>query len=75
MTEELSQDEIDQLLSTLDDIETEAVLPGRNHKIKIYNFKRPDRFPKNQSVAFKVCLAARNRSYCEVREIICMKQV
>jgi flagellar motor switch protein FliM len=51
MTEVLSQDEIDQLLSAISSGEVEAVetqaLPAQRN-IKIYDFKRPDRFSKDQ---------------------------
>lgn len=51
MTETLSQDEIDQLLTAISsgDIETEEVSPQQDpRKIKIYDFKRPDKFSKEQ---------------------------
>ncbi|MFO7781019.1 MAG: flagellar motor switch protein FliM [Spirochaetia bacterium] len=51
MTEVLSQDEIDQLLTaiTSGDVETEEVSrPADQRKIKIYDFKRPDKFSKEQ---------------------------
>ncbi len=51
MTEVLSQDEIDQLLTAISsgDIETEEVQqPADQRKIKIYDFKRPDKFSKEQ---------------------------
>ena len=53
MTEVLSQDEIDQLLTAISsgDIETEDVSSASessNRKIKIYDFKRPDKFSKEQ---------------------------
>ncbi|NCN04220.1 MAG: flagellar motor switch protein FliM [Spirochaetales bacterium] len=53
MTEVLSQDEIDQLLTAISsgDIETEDVSAqseSSNRKIKIYDFKRPDKFSKEQ---------------------------
>jgi flagellar motor switch protein FliM len=47
----LTQDEIDQLLSSVDagDLEPEGFKPPQDHrKIKIYDFKRPDRFSKRQ---------------------------
>ncbi|MEJ2663637.1 MAG: flagellar motor switch protein FliM [Spirochaetia bacterium] len=51
MTEVLSQDEIDQLLSAIssgevETPETQAMPAQRN--IKIYDFKRPDKFSKDQ---------------------------
>ena len=53
MTEVLSQDEIDQLLTAISsgDIDTEDVAAqteSSNRKIKIYDFKRPDKFSKEQ---------------------------
>ncbi len=53
MTEVLSQDEIDQLLTAISsgDIEpTESLdsAPTDQRKIKIYDFKRPDKFSKEQ---------------------------
>lgn len=51
MNEVLSQDEIDQLLSAIStgDIETEDVTQATDQrKIKIYDFKRPDKFSKEQ---------------------------
>jgi flagellar motor switch protein FliM len=51
MTEVLSQDEIDQLLTAISsgDVETEEVAqPADQRKIKIYDFKRPDKFSKEQ---------------------------
>jgi flagellar motor switch protein FliM len=51
MTEVLSQDEIDQLLTAINqgDSEPEDVRPAADtRKIKIYDFKRPDKFSKEQ---------------------------
>jgi flagellar motor switch protein FliM len=54
MTEVLSQDEIDQLLSTINSggVSAEEVSPTiesrKNQNIKIYDFKRPDKFSKEQ---------------------------
>ncbi len=51
MTEVLSQDEIDQLLTAISagDLEAEeAPKPAEQRKIKIYDFKRPDKFSKEQ---------------------------
>jgi flagellar motor switch protein FliM len=51
MTEVLSQDEIDQLLTAISsgDVEPEeAQQPADQRKIKIYDFKRPDKFSKEQ---------------------------
>ncbi len=51
MNEVLSQDEIDQLLTAISsgDIETEEVTQQTDQrKIKIYDFKRPDKFSKEQ---------------------------
>ena len=51
MNEVLSQDEIDQLLTAISsgDIETEEVAQQTDQrKIKIYDFKRPDKFSKEQ---------------------------
>ncbi|MDR1636142.1 MAG: flagellar motor switch protein FliM [Treponema sp.] len=51
MTEVLSQDEIDQLLTAINagDTEPEDFRPtADNRKIKIYDFKRPDKFSKEQ---------------------------
>ncbi|MBN1524463.1 MAG: flagellar motor switch protein FliM [Spirochaetales bacterium] len=51
MTEVLSQDEIDQLLSAISsgEVETpEAQAMPAQRNIKIYDFKRPDKFSKDQ---------------------------
>jgi flagellar motor switch protein FliM len=51
MTEVLSQDEIDQLLTAISsgDVDTEDIpQPADQRKIKIYDFKRPDKFSKEQ---------------------------
>jgi flagellar motor switch protein FliM len=51
MTEVLSQDEIDQLLTAISsgDVERDdAPAPADQRKIKIYDFKRPDKFSKEQ---------------------------
>ena len=51
MNEVLSQDEIDQLLTAIStgDIESEEVSQATDQrKIKIYDFKRPDKFSKEQ---------------------------
>lgn len=51
MNEVLSQDEIDQLLTAISsgDVETEELAaPTESRKIKIYDFKRPDKFSKEQ---------------------------
>ncbi len=51
MAEVLSQDEIDQLLTAISagEINTEEVQqPTDQRKIKIYDFKRPDKFSKDQ---------------------------
>ena len=51
MTEVLSQDEIDQLLTAINagDTEPEDYKPAADtRKIKIYDFKRPDKFSKEQ---------------------------
>ncbi len=51
MNEVLSQDEIDQLLTAIStgDMETEDVSQATDQrKIKIYDFKRPDKFSKEQ---------------------------
>ena len=51
MTEVLSQDEIDQLLTAINagDAEPEDIRPTADtRKIKIYDFKRPDKFSKEQ---------------------------
>lgn len=51
MTEVLSQDEIDQLLTAISsgEIDTEEVHQATDQrKIKIYDFKRPDKFSKDQ---------------------------
>ena len=51
MNEVLSQDEIDQLLTAIStgDIETDEVGQAADQrKIKIYDFKRPDKFSKEQ---------------------------
>jgi flagellar motor switch protein FliM len=50
-TEVLSQDEIDQLLTAINagDTDPEDFRPARDsRKIKIYDFKRPDKFSKEQ---------------------------
>jgi flagellar motor switch protein FliM len=51
MTEVLSQDEIDQLLTAISsgDMESEDMTQNTDSKkIKIYDFKRPDKFSKEQ---------------------------
>ncbi len=51
MAEVLSQDEIDQLLTAISagEVNTEEVhQPTDQRKIKIYDFKRPDKFSKDQ---------------------------
>jgi len=51
MTEVLSQDEIDQLLTAISTGEVDADEMNRTtdqRKIKIYDFKRPDKFSKDQ---------------------------
>jgi flagellar motor switch protein FliM len=51
MTEVLSQDEIDQLLTAINagETEIESIKPTADtRKIKIYDFKRPDKFSKEQ---------------------------
>ena len=51
MTEVLSQDEIDQLLTAISsgEIDTEEIRETADQrKIKIYDFKRPDKFSKDQ---------------------------
>ena len=51
MTEVLSQDEIDQLLNALTSGEVDAEDMSKNQdqrKIKLYDFKRPDKFSKDQ---------------------------
>ena len=51
MTEVMSQDEIDQLLTAINagDTEPEDFRPAaETRKIKIYDFKRPDKFSKEQ---------------------------
>ena len=53
MTDVLSQDEIDQLLNAINTGQSEtddykAVSDTR--KIKIYDFKRPDKFSKEQGI-------------------------
>ena len=51
MTEVLSQEEIDQLLTAINagDTEPEDIRPAADtRKIKIYDFKRPDKFSKEQ---------------------------
>ncbi|MDR3324854.1 MAG: flagellar motor switch protein FliM [Spirochaetaceae bacterium] len=53
MTEVLSQDEIDQLLTAINQGEVGATdevkkTPTDTRKIKIYDFKRPDKFSKEQ---------------------------
>ena len=51
MTEVLSQDEIDQLLTAIssgDMGDEEVRQPADQRKIKIYDFKRPDKFSKEQ---------------------------
>lgn len=51
MNEVLSQDEIDQLLTAISTGEVDAEemkTSSENRKIKIYDFKRPDKFSKDQ---------------------------
>ena len=51
MTEVLSQDEIDQLLTAISsgEVETAEITQAADQKkIKIYDFKRPDKFSKDQ---------------------------
>ena len=51
MTDILSQDEIDQLLSAISsgEVQTEDYSqPKEQKKVKIYDFKRPDKFSKDQ---------------------------
>ncbi|MBN1899282.1 MAG: flagellar motor switch protein FliM [Spirochaetes bacterium] len=51
MTEILSQDEIDSLLSAIStgEVDTEEIKDtGEQKKVKIYDFKRPDKFSKDQ---------------------------
>ena len=51
MTEVLSQDEIDQLLTAISsgEVETQDISQAADQKkIKIYDFKRPDKFSKDQ---------------------------
>jgi flagellar motor switch protein FliM len=51
LTEILSQEEIDQLLTAINAGDTEPVdfKPAADtRKIKIYDFKRPDKFSKEQ---------------------------
>jgi len=51
MTEVLSQEEIDQLLTAIStgEVDTEEMnQAGDQRKIKIYDFKRPDKFSKDQ---------------------------
>jgi flagellar motor switch protein FliM len=57
MTEVLSQDEIDQLLTAISsgDIETEEVHKATDQrKIRIWDFKRPDKFSKEQMRSVQV---------------------
>lgn len=50
MTEILSQEEIDALLSALDvsEIEEDRIDPGEGRRVKEYDFRRPDKFSKDQ---------------------------
>lgn len=52
MAEVLSQQQIDQLLSTISSTTAEkedlSATGGRQHRVKIYDFKRPDKFSKEQ---------------------------
>lgn len=52
MTEILSQDEIDSLLHAISSGETDpddyTQTPGKQTKVKIYDFRRPDKFSKDQ---------------------------
>ena len=51
MTDILSQDEIDQLLNAIssNEVQTEDYpQQAEQKKVKIYNFKRPDKFSKDQ---------------------------
>jgi len=55
MTEILAQDEINQLLSAIssEEVDTEeSVVSTETHRIKIYDFKRPDKFSKEQIRTF-----------------------
>jgi flagellar motor switch protein FliM len=57
MSEVLSQDEIDQLLTAINagDNEPEAYKPAADsRRIKIYDFKRPDKFSKEQIRTFAI---------------------
>ena len=50
MTEILSQDEIDALLNAISsgDVDNDISTTGEQKKVKIYDFKRPDKFSKDQ---------------------------
>lgn len=50
MTEILSQDEIDSLLTAIStgEVEPEEVSQTEQRKVKIYDFRRPDKFSKDQ---------------------------
>jgi flagellar motor switch protein FliM len=53
MSEVLSQEEIDQLLTAINAGDTEDFIPAKDRrKIKIYDFKRPDRFSREQIRTF-----------------------
>jgi flagellar motor switch protein FliM len=56
MTEVLSQGEIDQLLAAINagDDSTDYIPEKNNRKIRIYDFKRPDKFGKDQIRTFSI---------------------
>ena len=56
MTEVLTQDEIDELLTAINagDTNREYIDPATSRKIRTYDFKRPDKFLKNQCKAFSM---------------------
>lgn len=65
MAEILSQEEIDALLSTLDvpEITTYSAETRRTQRVKEYNFKRPDKFSKDQMRIFHMVMETFSRSW------------
>jgi flagellar motor switch protein FliM len=81
MAEVLSQDEIDQLIEAINDGDTDPndlMSASRGRKIKIYDFKRPDKFSREQIRTISMMhetfarlttnsLSAQLRSMCHVQ--------
>jgi flagellar motor switch protein FliM len=64
MADILSQEEIETLLSALDATEgTEAAFPKGSKKVKDYDFKRPDKFSKDQIRILHMVMEAFARSW------------